>query len=442
MAIHAPHHFFKFLFFIFLFAAQIVHAQTYQWRVIPSGPTATSSRFEDVYFINNNTGWVIDIEGIVYRTNNGGKNWSTVFSDMNGGGFRSIAFFDSARGVLGSLDRDSVLFTTTNGGVNWLLNTNITGTVPQGICGINIAGPDLVFATGRYDGPPSILKSTDRGNSWTSLNFPGSVSTLIDVYFLNENTGFACGGAGTNFSSRKAVILRTTNSGSSWDTAYVSTTLVEWGWKFNFINQTTVYCSVEDAVPGYFLKTTNAGISWTRRNYGFNPAVQGICFLNENTGWIGGGHNYPPITTSTYRTTNAGINWSQVPNMLNVNVFQLLSDTLGFAVGKRVYRYAKDSLVNVENISNIIPQGFELKQNYPNPFNPSTNIEFNIPKNSKVRITVFDMLGKNVAILADQNLNAGSYKVEWVADNFVSGVYFYKLETESFSKTKKMILLK
>lgn len=436
-----PQLFLKLLLFSFLFISQNIYSQTYQWRVIQSGPAAFSSRFEDVHFINNNTGWVIDIAGIVYRTNNAGRNWTTVFSNLSEGGFRSVAFFDSTHGVLGSLDPSNTLYTTTNGGVNWTLNTNITGTQPQGICGISIVNDSLVFASGRYDGPAVLLKSTDRGNSWTSLNFGNRASTLIDVYFLNKDTGFVCGGIGPVLSGR-TVILRTTNSGNAWDSVYVSTSQDEWGWKFNFINKTTGYCSVEDAVPGYFLKTTNGGINWTRHNYGFNPAVQGICFLNESTGWIGGGHYPVSTSTSTFMTTNAGVNWSQVPNMLNVNVFQLLSDTLGFAVGKRVYRYAKDSLVNVENISSITPASYDLKQNYPNPFNPSTNIEFNIAKNSKVKVTVFDMLGKNVAALIDQNLNAGSFKVEWSAENFPSGVYYYKLETENFSETKKMLLIK
>jgi photosystem II stability/assembly factor-like uncharacterized protein len=436
-----PQLFFKIFLFIFLLISQNIFSQTYQWRQITNGPAAQGSRLEDVYFINNNTGWVIDIDGLVYKTNDGGKNWTTVFSNFNYNGFRSVAFFDSARGVVGSLDFDSCLYLTTNGGVNWKACTNITGTVPRGVCGLSIVSPDIIFGTGRYSGNPVILKSTDRGDSWTSLNFGSQVTALVDVYFLNKDTGFVCGGAGPVLSGRTK-ILRTTNSGASWDSVYSATTLDEWGWKFNFINKTTGYCSVENSSPGYFLKTTNAGTNWSRINYGFNLAVQGIGFLNENTGWIGGGHYPLGITSSTYATTNGGTNWTLVPNMVNVNVFQLLNDTLGFAVGRKVYRYGKDSIVNVENISTFAPSRFELKQNYPNPFNPVTNVEFQIVNSGSVKLKIFDMLGKEVETLVNQNLNAGSYKVQWDAARYTSGMYFYKLETENFSDTKKMILLK
>ncbi|HEX2788590.1 MAG TPA: T9SS type A sorting domain-containing protein [Ignavibacteria bacterium] len=437
-----PHFILKFFTFIFLLNSQNIFSQVYQWRVIETGPTASSTRFEDVYFINNNTGWIIDIDGLVYKTNNGGKNWSQIYSQAFAG-YRSIAFFDSSYGVLGTLDSDSTLFTTTNGGLNWTLNTNITGTMPHGICGISIAGPNLVFASGRYDGFATVIKSTNRGVTWTSLNIDNKATSLIDCYFQNENTGFVCGGLGGGFSSRRTVILRTTNSGLTWDSVYLSTTSGEWGWKFSFINSTTGYCSVErSGTATYYAKTTNGGANWFRQNYNFFPVVQGICFLNENTGWVGGGHEFPPPYSNTFGTTNGGVTWVGVPNLLNVNVFQLLSDTLGFAVGNRVYRYGKDSIVNIENISNIIPTKFELKQNYPNPFNPSTNFEFRIADFGFVKLKIFNNLGKEVERLVNQNLNAGTYKVQWDASEYSSGVYYYKLETEKFSETKKLLLIK
>lgn len=438
-----PHLIFKIFLFIFLLSSKNIFPQTYQWRLIETSPTATTTRFEDVYFINSNTGWIIDIYGLVYGTKNGGKTWSNLYTNFDAGGFRSVAFFDSLYGIIGSLDEDSVLFNTSNGGVNWTHNENITGALPRGICGIGIAGPNLVFACGRYDGFANVIKSTNRGVTWTSLNIDNKATSLIDCYFQNENTGFVCGGLGTSFSSRRTVILKTTNSGLTWDSVYLSATSGEWGWKFSFINSNTGYCSIErSGFSTYYAKTTNGGTNWFRQNYTFFPVVQGICFLNENTGWVGGGHETPPPYTNTFGTTNGGVSWVGVPNLLNVNVFQLLNDTLGFAVGNRVYRYGKDSIVNIHNISNIIPSKFELKQNYPNPFNPVTNIEFKIVNSGFVKLKIFDMLGKEIETLYSGNLNAGSYKSQWDASNFPSGVYYYKLETENFSETKRMILLK
>jgi hypothetical protein len=96
----------------------------------------------------------------------------------------------------------------------------------------------------------------------------------------------------------------------------------------------------------------------------------------------------------------------------------------------------------VESISNEIPTEYSLEQNYPNPFNPSTTISFSIPEVSFVTLKVFNSLGEEIETLVTKQLSAGSYKYDWNAINLPSGVYFYKLQTEKFVETKKMILLK
>jgi len=83
-----------------------------------------------------------------------------------------------------------------------------------------------------------------------------------------------------------------------------------------------------------------------------------------------------------------------------------------------------------------------LYQNYPNPFNPVTTIKFDLPKYSFVEIIIFDILGKEIATLVNEKLSAGSYSVDWIAINYPSGVYFYKLVTDEYVDTKKMVLLK
>lgn len=101
---------------------------------------------------------------------------------------------------------------------------------------------------------------------------------------------------------------------------------------------------------------------------------------------------------------------------------------------------AGDSTVRVdENISSI---SFYLSQNYPNPFNPNTNINFSLPKADYVTLKIYDILGKEVTTLINEELNAGNYSVNWDASNFSSGVYFYKLSAANNSLIRKMILLK
>ena len=86
--------------------------------------------------------------------------------------------------------------------------------------------------------------------------------------------------------------------------------------------------------------------------------------------------------------------------------------------------------------------GYELAQNYPNPFNPSTEISFTLAKSGKVKLAVYDILGKEIAVLVNGMRNAGSQTATFNAKNFSSGVYFYKLEAGNTVLAKKMILLK
>lgn len=88
------------------------------------------------------------------------------------------------------------------------------------------------------------------------------------------------------------------------------------------------------------------------------------------------------------------------------------------------------------------PTEVELLQNYPNPFNPSTTITYRINEPAAVRLEVFNMMGQRVAVLADGSLQAGSYTVSFDATGLSSGVYFYRINTGTFTESKKMMLVK
>jgi len=89
-----------------------------------------------------------------------------------------------------------------------------------------------------------------------------------------------------------------------------------------------------------------------------------------------------------------------------------------------------------------LPVKFDLAQNYPNPFNPVTKIIFDLPERTKATLDVFNVLGQKVATLVDAELAADRYEVEWDGTNVASGIYFYRLSTDQFLMTKKMMLLK
>ncbi len=101
-----------------------------------------------------------------------------------------------------------------------------------------------------------------------------------------------------------------------------------------------------------------------------------------------------------------------------------------------------DVVTAINPVSGNIPDKYSLSQNYPNPFNPVTKINFSLPKNNLVQIKVYDVTGKEVAELLNNNLNAGEYSVSFDASKLTSGVYFYKLSSGTFTDVKKMLLVK
>jgi hypothetical protein len=98
--------------------------------------------------------------------------------------------------------------------------------------------------------------------------------------------------------------------------------------------------------------------------------------------------------------------------------------------------------IGIKPIEGVVPKNFKLEQNYPNPFNPVTNIRFDIPHQSFVKLTIYNLIGGQVEVLVNNQLSAGSYVADWNASNYSSGFYFYKLEAGDFVETKKMALIK
>ncbi|MBS1513821.1 MAG: T9SS type A sorting domain-containing protein [Bacteroidetes bacterium] len=117
----------------------------------------------------------------------------------------------------------------------------------------------------------------------------------------------------------------------------------------------------------------------------------------------------------------------------------------GFVCGKNgaLFKTTTGGIVTGISQSNSeIADNFSLSQNYPNPFNPATVISYRLPAAGSVSLIVYDALGNEVSTLVNEKQNAGSYSVEFNAASLPSGIYFYKLVTEKFSETKKMVLVK
>lgn len=437
---------------MFISSASSSKAQNALWHQLTNG-IYNSANFEDLYFINPNTGWLIHTYGRIYRTTNGGYEW--LMTDSIGiGGFTEAEFINENTGWVSS--RSYNLFKTTNGGANLVRITNFPSPVPGGLECIHILNDQFIYGCGRYDALANFVKSNDGGSTWTTKSLEQMATGLRDCYFFDENRGLVAGCLGTG-SNRKSVILYTSDSGLNWNTVYLGNRELESVQKISFIDNLTGYASVERITfpEKFVLKTTNGGLNWVELTFP-NFHEHGIGFINANTGWIGGDYN------PTYGTTDGGQTWFNANIGQFIFGFQFFGDTLGFACGKYVYKYEKTS--SIVQTNSETPGEFRLLQNYPNPFNPGTVIRFEINTPGHVLLRVFDVLGREVADLVNEYLRQGSYETFFdasmaggQASNLVSGIYLYqivvnpsglrntsadRISEAGFTDVKKMLLIK
>ncbi len=126
------------------------------------------------------------------------------------------------------------------------------------------------------------------------------------------------------------------------------------------------------------------------------------------------------------------------PNSVKTHVIMINNDI------KKIFGIGKGS--KTSNVNSLIPKTYELYQNYPNPFNPSTKIAFDLPQDAKVKLVIYDILGRQIKTLVDNELRtAGKYTIEFNGSHLASGIYFYRLQVEGgkkFTAVKKMVLIK
>jgi hypothetical protein len=190
------------------------------------------------------------------------------------------------------------------------------------------------------------------------------------------------------------------------------------------------------------LKSTDKGLSWLPADLYPNQVLSVIAesdtSLFAGTYYFGvSGLYYSPDNGETWENKNEGIE--------NIPVLSFAFNEEGYLFAgtylQGVYK-SRDILTGIKGKNNVGEHSFYLNQNYPNPFNPHTKIKYSVPQTSKVQIKVFDVLGKELETLVNEEKPAGSYEIDFNASELPSGVYFYQLKAGKFIQTKKMILLR
>ena len=188
---------------------------------------------------------------------------------------------------------------------------------------------------------------------------------------------------------------------------------------------------------GVFLSTNN-GTNWSAVNTGLtNTDVNALAVSGTNL--------FAGTSGGVFLSTDNGSSWTGASTGLTnttVHALAVVGTNLFAGTLSGVWRRPlSEVMTSVEKLSTDLPTHLSLDQNYPNPFNPSTTIRYELAKRAIISLRIFNMLGQEIALLVDEQKEAGSYQVQWNA-NVPSGIYFYRLQAAEFVETKKAILLK
>ncbi len=368
--------------------------------------------------------------------------------------FYSVHFRNASLGL--AVGTNGTIMKTTNGGIVWVPKLSLTTNTLYSVKWSNNDNDAIAVGQGGI-----VLKTTNAVELWTSQTFS---NTLYSLYY-SGTFGYAVGANGT--------ILATTNGGANW-TALTSGTTES----LNCISMALDNYGLVAGAVGVIRKTIE-GIAWTGLPSGTASDLKGVTFPYFNTGWACGSAGTILKTTDAglnwarqnvtsgvlnsihlgafdklwtvgnagkiMNSTNAGTNWidQTSPVTTNLNCVYMVDATTGYIAGASgIILKTVNGGVGVRTISSEVPGEFKLFSNYPNPFNPITKIKFNVPKSEIISLKIYDINGKLVEELFNNNFSAGSYEAEWNAKNFASGIYFNKVESASFSDTKRMMLVK
>ncbi|HJY63531.1 MAG TPA: T9SS type A sorting domain-containing protein [Ignavibacteria bacterium] len=391
---------------------------------------------------NSNVGWIVGGTGSpkIFKTTNGGVNWTTISTTGITQELYCVAGFDENVAFVGEgvVNGNARLFKTTNGGANWtvVLTTSGNGGFFNGIqftrANNNLYGVAIA---------EKIYRSSNSGQTWVELN-PGvnGVSNAHNSLMIIDNDFYGFG-----LNNGAARIRMTSDNSISWNTYQINISGNVTSAIAFHTNKLLGLAATSSSLP-MVSRTTDGGLTWTSVNVG--SGITGTCIVN----WI-------PQSPVIYimgenggikRSTDSGLTWvamstSGVTNLKHFDFFRSSNVVYGYAISSSgsVIKLV-DTLAVLTGITsnNNIPNEFSLNQNYPNPFNPVTGIEYSVSRESFVKLFVYDALGREINVPVNETQKPGKYSVKFDGSNLNSGVYFYKLNAGEFSETRKMILLK
>jgi photosystem II stability/assembly factor-like uncharacterized protein len=402
----------------------------------------TSNTQNDIYnikFFNENTGIAIGMSRTVLRTVNGGNSWQQINLPVFPNGYANY-FFPLKNTSTGWISGSSwngiyraAVMKTTNAGINWTsYGNNFPGEAKELYFLNNTMGWAIVS-------PPRILKTEDGGGWWESCYIGYNYSFIMKgIIFTDSLNGYVYG---FDTTAKKGSLLKTTSSGANW-----TYTVLDYPYSFNsvyFINSQTGYIACDS---GRILKTTSAFNNLEVLTPNALKKLSSILFINSQTGWAVGVDYSLQVLGLVMKTTDGGNNWaSYLTGSSWLYDVDFVNQQTGWACGwfGMILKSTNGGSVYAGGNNTTVPSEFVLSQNYPNPFNPKTIINYQLPTNNYVTLKIYDLTGKEIATLVNEEQRPGKYEAEFDGSNIASGVYYYQLSVDNKPPaTKKMVLIK
>ena len=393
--------------------------------------------------------------GDIFFSSNLGKSWNVLSSSLQYRYVNSLIFSDS-QAYCGT--NDNSFFYSTNGGLNWLQAG--LGIIKFPVNAIFKDHSNIYIGTGgmsggKYSYPDGkIYLFTDDGQNLTQLSLNNEYITSLFAdngkIYAGTFEGNICFSHDNGLTWVKYSISNLYNQSflKLNDKIYVGGSsglfqLFDNGFKWSKISSVSVNCLSEDRGLIYvgnnngIYKSTDNGVTFSQIS---NVSTNSIAFHYGNI--------YVCGKNGLFVSQNNGETWSQIStNGKKLSKILVKDDDLigiCYSGTMGIYSISLSNLIASVNNDryNNLPSNFNLDQNYPNPFNPKTTIKYEIPKSTFVSIKVYNIAGQLVDILVNSYRTPGTYTVEWNASKMSSGIYFYKMQTANFVKTKKLILLR
>jgi len=390
-------------------------------------PAVSTSDFETCFFLNENNGYVFGAGGSGFKTTDGGTSWSTLTTGVTSI-LRGSYFFDVNTGyVVGS---SGVVLYTTDGGTTFTpQDPNNTSTL-YSIYMVNSNVGYISGSSGR------VRKTTDAGVTWDTVDVGNTSPTLYTIDFRDEINGITAGSSGRSFSTTdggETWVFENTSMSTMWGlyvekTSPDTSTVFACGTNSYIMKNSDLVVPVELASFTASVSGNNVTLSWMTatelNNLGFQVERRAE---EQSWGKVGFVDGYGTTTEpQIYTFTDAGL----ASGIYNYRIKQMDFD------GSYKYYQLK------QEVEIGTPVSYDLSQNYPNPFNPTTKINYSVPADGFVNISVYNVLGEKVTNIVNSLQKAGSYEVTFDATNFASGMYLYRMESGDFVSVKKMMILK